>query len=312
MKKNFKYYLQKCFEYVITHIFWYLFTTAVGFLALNIPKVIAYFKYNNSTLIKISNVFSFISLTLLFLSVIFLIISLTVFIKAKKAKQENTKDNNTVEKERKIEVTEDHAEGTTPINETEDSLLSQIHFKKVTISMNFKSCEDIEYTMKFEGYATKPNIDTFEKRLSWSGTEYISTTLVSSNIKAHIDDNIGHRNHSPYTFRISFDEDVVTNDKIIFTTKTLLSDETKCMIPLSSFCVKYPIDELVLKVSAPIGLLHTMRKKCYRDASRQLQVFSSKNVDQEEIEGYRIYSYPIKSPNPWMYYVLEWNFSEQY
>ena len=84
------------------------------------------------------------------------------------------------------------------------------------------------------------------------------------------------------------------------------------MIPLSSFCVKYPIDELVIRLSAPTGLLHTVRKKCYKDFGRSFTVYSSKNVEQEELNGFKTYSFVTSNPTPWLYYVLEWKFSDQY
>lgn len=57
--------------------------------------------------------------------------------------------------------------------------------------------------------------------------------------------------------------------------------------PISAFCVKYSIDELVLQLSAPIVLLHIVTKKCYKDDSRQKLLRSSKNVDKQEINSFK-------------------------
>ncbi len=313
MEDKLKYYTQKCFEYAVTHTFWYLLTTGLSFLVLNVPKFFSGLAKDNKPLSNVSNILSIISLAVLLISITILVVSLIVFKKADKKKLVETKDGSTeIDEEQESESTKEFSEENFLQNNIENNLISQIHFKKVTISMKIESCACIEYTMKYDGYATKSDIETFEKQLLWSGTKYIGTTLVSKNIEAHIDDNIGERDHSPYTFKISFDEDIALNDKIKFTTKTMLSDITKCMMPISSFYVKYPIDELVLIVSAPIGLLHTMRKKCYKDAGREIQLFTSKNIEQQDIEGYRIYSYTIPSPTSWLHYALEWKFSEKY
>ena len=310
MKDKIKYYSQKCFEYIVTHTVWYLITTGVSALLLNIPALISFLSNANTWFTELSNHLSIISICLLVVSIIILLLVFSLYKNLNKTtslKQKSTHTNNDKPAEEEpIDI------NTEISNDNETDLISKIHFKKVVISIKFHSCSHIEYTMKFDGYATTSEIDDFEKQLVWSGTKYISTELVSYNVAAHIDDNIGNRSVSPYIFRICFDEDISVNDKIKFTTKTHLSDEAKCVFPISSFCVQYPIDELVLKLSAPIGLVHTVRKKCYKDASRQKQVFSSENIDQDEVEGYKIYTYPINNPCPWLFYALEWKFSEQY
>ena len=302
MEEKIKHYSQKCFEYILTHTVWYLITSGVSFISLNIPKFISKLFSEENWLLITSNILSIISILLLSASV-------AAFIMAKKYNRPTPPTPPINETSKVADKTSEESDKST---DADDGLISEIHFKKITVSMKIESCNKIEYTMKYDGYATKSGIDYFEKQLTWSGTKYLSTSLIHKNIEAFMDDNIGNRNNSPYIFKVCFEEDININDKIKFTTKTLLSDENKCMIPISAFCVKYPIDELVLQLSAPIGLLHTVSRKCYKDDSRQKLLHSSKNVDQQEINGFKHYTFITFEPKPWSYYALEWEFSDQY
>ena len=136
--------------------------------------------------------------------------------------------------------------------------------------------------------------------------------MIWKNFEAHLEDNIGHRETSPFVMKVCFDEDIPRGEHIKFSTRTYVADDDRKMLPISVFYVKYPIDELVLELTVPIGLIYKPRLKCYKDSAREVQLWSSKNAIVSEIENFKKYSFSISPLQPWQYYALEWNFSERY
>lgn len=312
--KKINYYLEKCIEFIITHTVWSILTSVFSIILLNVPTLIKGF-YSS---LNWSNALTYIALSASVLSLIIFLISIVVFRKAfnkksvKNTLHQETNNSTDPDTEEIINATaEKNIEQQMEIV-NENPLITTINFKKITVSLEINSCSEIEYVMKFDGYSAIDSLECFEKTLSWSGSEYYSTILQSSNIEAELVDNEDKRCIPPYNFRISFNDDIEEGERVKFVTKTSLSDSKKCMIPMSLFCAKYPIDELILRVSVPIGLIHTVRRTCYRDTAREVQVYSSKRVEQEDAGGYRTYIYRIQKPHSWHYYALEWEFSEKY
>ena len=331
MRKKVKQYFDKCVEHILKNTAWsfikYIFTIFV----LNIPQIIKFENDNISFWQSLADVLSAISIILIIFAVILLVKLKTEDSKSSPSNYNSMAQANSEEQDRKTETESPEGqidsnkkkEGNVAGNsqeqnnsskkeEGQNKMLDCFHFKRTTISMNINAYNDIIYTMEYDGIATKQNVECFNQFLSWTGNSYISSELISHNVDAHLEDNIEKRTVPPYPLRVVFDEDISENERVKFSIKTLVSDDTKTMIPVSSFYVKYPTDEIILKVSAPNGLIHTVRKKCYQDANREIQIFSSKSVGQEALGGHRCYTYRILKPTPLLYYTLEWRFSEKY
>ena len=70
MENKIKYYSQKCFEYILTHTVWYLITTVIGFVSLNIPKAVSNYLEAKNGLLIFSNILSAVSILVLIICIV--------------------------------------------------------------------------------------------------------------------------------------------------------------------------------------------------------------------------------------------------
>lgn len=192
------------------------------------------------------------------------------------------------------------------------SLADDIHFTKVTIELYIKSAEDIRYKMKFNGVVNKDGVEEFSKELRWSGSQYFSTKVTSASMEYTLEDNVENRVHPPYIFTVRFNEALNKGEPFKLFTETHVSDKDKNMFRCSSFCIKYPIDELNMVLTAPPGIVKNVRKSGYCDAAREINYFTSKQIQTEDIGDLIKYSYNTNNPREWIYYCIEWDFTDTY
>ena len=293
-------YADNCLSFFINHTLWAIFIWVFGFISLNVPKLISMLINVGKKFITTSNILSVIS--------ILLSIGITIYIgiKIKKPKEECYEEPVTDSEPEETIVTADEVTA-------HGRLIDDIAFKKVTITMNIKSSDNIQYNMKFDGHVCNENIEKFAKQLNWSGSEYICTEIQQSSIAMRIEDNISDRAQSPYEFKLLFEEDLEIGERIKFETSTYLSDGDKKMIPFSSFCVKYPIETLVLELNVTKDMVKNVCKSIYNDFARESSIFSSKKgFERQEIFDAVKYTWTVTNPKPWLYYSIDWTFTEKY
>lgn len=283
-KDTISYYFKSCFSYIINHFVWYALTTIGLWIVTNAKNIWETF---NSTMVNFS--ISFAIKTFIYLVLIMCVITyIIVYCKNKSRDKEKNKRKS---------------------GKKGDPLLNDITFEKVKIDMIIHSAKDIEYIMHMEGYANRNDLDSFSKHLTWTGDKYIGTRLEFINIGGFLDDNVDHRTHSPYSFTINFTDRISKGDRIKFVTKTQVSDENREMKPFSSFCIKYPIKQLILNLNVPQGMVRNVKKSGCRDLSGEGVIFSTDVSRTCLVDGSVLYSATFENPQPWAYYRLDWIFN---
>ena len=313
MKKNFKKWLDNCISFFINHTAWGIAVWFVGILSLNIPKIISWVNSVGKKMITFSNFLSFVSLILLCVG-IYLILKLKKHLKGIDSYVTDTRNEDEHESQTKQDDNDQYVadKSTDSSNESQSAIMDDIYFKKMTVELFVKSSQDIRYRIKFDGVANAECVESFSKKLFWTGDEYKGTKVLKSNVAYSIDDNIQNRTTSPFEYVIHFDEPPEKGEPIKLNIETKLSDKDKNMKSYSLFCIKYPIEELEMVLIANPEYIKNVSKCGYHDFSREAEFFRSRQVCREDVGDLIKYSYVTNAPKAWKCYCIEWEFSQEY
>ncbi len=171
----------------------------------------------------------------------------------------------------------------------------------------FNDRVNIESKLTYDMEVLKDGISKIQREIIWSGTKYNGTQLLEAPRGYTISDS--KRKQSPYLHTVYFNEEKKPGDSVNFVTSTSISDDGEEMSPVYSFMVKYQIDELVLHVVAPPGLITNVKKAAYADRGREINVIKPATITKENIGNLVRYTYSIKNPTILYNYFIEWEFT---
>lgn len=189
-----------------------------------------------------------------------------------------------------------------------DLLFSKFRAKTMEAELYFENRETLnsKITYKMNVLSTNP-INKIERTITWTGSEYVETTISNSNGDYSIIDS--KRKFSPHIIKILFNSEKSNGDFVRFSTNTKVLDTNHEMSPHYSFMVKYQIDELVLHVVAPINLITNVNKAVYADVAKEIVVEKPKKIQGEIIGNFIRYTYRIPTPTFLYNYFIEWEFT---
>ncbi|MBD5155657.1 MAG: hypothetical protein HDT15_11540 [Oscillibacter sp.] len=195
-------------------------------------------------------------------------------------------------------------------NTSQNSASVVPNFKATTIEAEFyfASREEMESRIEYNMQLTCPSMREYPRDLVWSGSEYKGTTIAPEYAEDYeIDEYVGPQ--SPHDYLIKFKTEKKRGDTIKFKTITQVGDTTHIMKTMYSYTVKYQIDQLVLRLSVPKGLVKGVKKAVYADRGREIIVEEPTKITKKIVGDLEEYTFTCSNPTLLYNYFIEWQFT---
>lgn len=188
---------------------------------------------------------------------------------------------------------------------------TDLTYKSVVFTICFNSREDIESTREVDFKVENASFTHITRQLVWTGTSYEGTELIENDEYTLTECN---DKRSPYHYIIDFGGEKKDGDRVQYKLKSKVKDETQMMHPYLAHYVKYPTEELTLRLELPQDskLVEHVVSKTYAD--REMQYPYPQNnegeVQSKDENGMTVYTWNIQNPNLFYSYALEWVFMQ--
>ena len=182
-------------------------------------------------------------------------------------------------------------------------------FKATTIEAEFYfiSREEMESRIEYDMQLTCSSMREYPRDLLWSGAEYYGTTMAPEYVEDYeIEEQIGPQ--SPHDYLIKFKTEKKLGDTVKFKTITKVGDTTHIMKNYYSYVITYQVEELILRVSAPKGLIKDVKKAVYADRGREIIVEKPTRITKKIVGDLEEYTFIYKNPTLFYNYFIEWQF----
>ncbi|MCM1540201.1 MAG: hypothetical protein NC121_02960 [Blautia sp.] len=196
-------------------------------------------------------------------------------------------------------------------NNKNREISSDYRFSSIIAELTFDdNRKNITSTLDYNMTVLADNVTEFKRDLIWSGSKYNGTRILQKNDNRYeIEDS--QRDHSPYPYIIKFNSEKKRGETISLKTETSVVDEKLDMIPEYSFMAKYQIDELILKIIAPEGMIKNVKQAVYADRAKSICIEPPRNMTSETVRNLVVFTYRILNPTLLYTYCIEWEFTKQ-
>ena len=184
-----------------------------------------------------------------------------------------------------------------------------LKYKLMEVSLEFVSRESIESIRKVDLEVLDGEFDVLERSITWTGSSYDKSELIDDGDKFTLEDSKDQV--SPYHYKINLNNKFCKGQRISYGIKTYLKDESQLMHEYLAQIVKYPIENLILRVIIPEknALLDNVRYVRYADMKMEYEFLDQENkVTETKKDNKIIYELQIENPNLFYTYSMEWDF----
>lgn len=184
-----------------------------------------------------------------------------------------------------------------------------LKYKLMEVSLEFVSRESIESIRKVDLEVLDGEFDVLERSITWTGSSYDKSELIDDGDKFTLEDSKDQV--SPYHYKINLNNKFCKGQRISSGIKTYLKDESQLMHEYLAQIVKYPIENLILRVIIPEknALLDNVRYVRYADMKMEYEFLDQENkVTETKKDNKIIYELQIENPNLFYTYSMEWDF----
>lgn len=188
-------------------------------------------------------------------------------------------------------------------------IVSDIKYKKMELTLAYKTKEDIISIREVELEVTGEPINHIEKEIIWTGNEYKGTQLLENEEGFSLEDST--RKISPYKYKILFNKSVMKGESVKYKLKTVTSDMTEDMQPFFSHTIKNPTDKLLISVEFPIDTVEQVEAQEFRDSGREIPIGKAKKTKVTKQENMEKYIYEIENPKLLNTYSISWVFKSR-
>lgn len=186
-------------------------------------------------------------------------------------------------------------------------IIPEIRYESAMSELYFKSRENISCIREVKFQIVCEKMDLIKKQFTWTGSDCKGTILEASKGNYTLVDY--GRKKPPHGYEVRFDSTKKRGEKIWYKTRTDVEDNNHEMKPFLSHVVKSPMDELEIRVTAPIGLIKNVYFSVFADSMAEILIAEPKQILVKNIGNLETYSYTVNKPNLLYNYRLGWEFS---
>lgn len=199
-------------------------------------------------------------------------------------------------------------EGKSGVEQSKEGIVPQFNASTIEAEFYFVDRETMESRIEYDMKLTCSSMREYPRDLLWSGTEYNGTIIASEYAEEYeIEEQVGPQ--SPHDYLIKFKTEKKLGDTVKFKTITKVGDTGHIMKNYYAFTVTHQIGELVLRVSAPKGLIKDVKKAIYADRGRTLMVGTAGRISRKVVGNLEEYTFTYKNPTLLYNYFIEWQFT---
>ena len=155
--------------------------------------------------------------------------------------------------------------------------------------------------------ALKDEVKELVYNMMWTGQTYKKSELISGadrGIKL-IDST---RSSSPHKISIQFNRPLSRYNKEKIEFHTHVEDKDQLMLPFYSKVIKSQMDQMTIRVVAPVGLLKNVNYLITADQAREIILEKPKELPCKKIGEYEVYEQQVSKPELLHFYVISWSF----
>ena len=180
--------------------------------------------------------------------------------------------------------------------------------KKSEFELFFRDRANIEQRQSIELQVLKDNFSRIVNTIYWTGDKYLGSKLLKgAEANLRLEENV--RSHSPYKVSIIMPEKVKRNDIFSYSMQTVVNDDDESMEPYLSKVIKCQTEELILKLTAPVGLVENVKFLISADQAKELVLEEPDIITHRKVGDYDYYEVKLKNLELLHYYSLTWKFS---
>lgn len=190
-----------------------------------------------------------------------------------------------------------------------EAIVPKFKASSIEAEFYFVNREEMESRIEYDMQLTCSSMREYPRNLLWSGAEYNGTMIAPEYTDDYeIEEQIGPQ--SPHDYLIKFKTEKKLGDPVKFKTITKIGDTAHIMKSYYAFTVIYQVEELVLRVSAPKGLIKDVKKAVYADRGREIIVDRPAKITKKIVGDLEEYTFTCKNPTLLYNYFIEWKFTK--
>lgn len=196
-----------------------------------------------------------------------------------------------------------------PVNQFPPTLETTYKINDAEYEIYFKDREHIfqRQTIHFE--VTAPELRSIPHTMQWTGSSYKATTLDAQSLQQGYQLLEREKSSSIFGFDVLFPEKKVAGDVGTYSFETELEDAAHDMIPILARLIKCKTDKTTVKVTAPLGYIHSCEKLVSADVPCRLILSGPEPVTLEKVGEYSCYRFEFTKPELLRYYILRWKWA---
>lgn len=172
----------------------------------------------------------------------------------------------------------------------------------------FKNRKEIIQTQKVNMEALNDNLEEVTHNMTWTGQKYCKSILDMQYDGVELIDT--DRSCPPYTVKIRFKHPLRRGDKATYQFMTYVEDDSKAMMPYISKVIKCQTEKLVIRVTAPRGMLISPHFRITTDSYQDIHLDEPIPIEAKSVgPDYEMFEWTVENLELLKCYSICWKFS---
>lgn len=171
----------------------------------------------------------------------------------------------------------------------------------------FENREKIIQTQCVYLEALSDNLEEISHNMTWTGQKYCKSVLDLECKDVELIDT--ERESAPYAVKIKFKHPLRRGDQAFYKFQTYVEDESLTMMPYLSKIIKCQTEKLVIRVTAPKGMLKNTYFKITTDSLQDIQLDEPKPIHAKSVGPYDLFEWTVENLELLRCYSICWEFS---
>lgn len=171
----------------------------------------------------------------------------------------------------------------------------------------FETRENIIQTQCVHLEALNDNLEEISHNMTWTGQKYCKSVLDPECDSAVLIDT--NRTSAPYTVKVKFNHPLRRGDRAYYKFRTYVEDASMSMMPYLSKIIKCQTEKLVIRVTAPTGMLKNAYFRVTTDSLQDIQLDEPKQIPAKSVGHYDLFEWTVENLELLRCYSICWEFS---
>lgn len=190
------------------------------------------------------------------------------------------------------------------------SLESAYKLTRMDCELFFQDREHILQRLTVHFEVTAESLEAIPHTMHWTGSGYKPSTLVEKSLAKGYSMREKKRSASTFSFEVVFPEKKEKGYSDSYSFETVVEDAKHVMLPSLSWLIKCESEELILKVTAPPGIIQSCEQLISVDFPCDFILSEPQPVEPELVGNHHCYKYSFTDLQLLRYYMLRWEWTD--